>query len=296
MAADTITSTVSNTFGLSKWNLGLSSTGTLVFWIILCIIIAGIIGGAIYAYYYYKRIYKNQISCFSFIGNIPRKLFTDRAKEVRFGHVGDSLFYLRKQKRYIPVPTIQVGAKEFWYWKREDGELINIGLENLDVKMKAMNCFFVDADMRMQRLGIEKNLQFRFQEQNFWQKYGGLLIGVGMFVIMAVLLIVLFMQWSKAANDLSIVSDKLGTLIEKAGAMCGQRPSTTASSGTGIIPALVLFVVKKKTIYKRFCKRCNKYFRPETRFNRYCKKCKVIITKERGEKEKITKEKIKWDS
>jgi len=44
------------------------------------------------------------------------------------------------------------------------------------------------------RLGIEKNLQFRFQKEGFWDKYGQTIINAIFYVLVTLMLIVLFLS------------------------------------------------------------------------------------------------------
>ncbi|HEY0090020.1 MAG TPA: hypothetical protein VGB37_14335 [Candidatus Lokiarchaeia archaeon] len=236
-----IQQTFIETFGISK--LKGISIGNFLILTIICILIAGLIGFLVWRWYSKKYIFINQISVFGMIGNKAGFLYEDRAKEVRFGHIGDTLFFLKKKKRYIPPAILQIAPKKFWFWRRSDGELINIGLEDLDEKMKRLGCFFIHSDMRMQRLGIEKNLQFRLQEQTFWQKYGGLIVNIAIFVIVTILMIVLFMEWRKTGVILSQIADKVGSYLETAQNV-GQRPVSSDSGGSGVIPAFAVLLLK----------------------------------------------------
>ena len=165
----------------------------------------------------------------------------DRAKEVKVGRAGDRLFYLRRQKRWFPPPVIQSGINEWWFWERDDGEFINIGLEDLNEKQRQLGIRFIDTDMRMQRLGIEKNLQYRLQEQNFWEKYGDKIINLAFYVFVTLMMVVLFFEWRKTAESLQGVADSVAKM--NADSTASQRPE-------GLIPTLVLFLTTKYKIWK----------------------------------------------
>ena len=131
------------------------------------LIIAGIFGGAFW-WWYSNKIFNQKIRVFGMVGNTPMEKWTDKAKYLRLGNAGDRIFFLRKIKRHLPEPKIQGGINTWYYWQREDGELINIGFPNVDLIQKKMGIKFIDTDMRMERLGIAKNLQFRHQKEGFW--------------------------------------------------------------------------------------------------------------------------------
>lgn len=197
-----------------------------------------------------RKTYKNKIKVYGMIGGRTGIKWMDKGKLVPIGKAGDKLMYLKKSKRYLPPPTIQSGAYEWLYWEREDGELINIGIENLDETQKNLGIKFVDTDMRMQRLGIEKNLQFRLQKEGFWSKYGQLIIQVAFYVIVALMIIVLFIQWRKSG---AVLTDMAGSVREMAGEVSalrtGQHP-TTESNGSGLIPAFVLLITIKFKLWR----------------------------------------------
>jgi hypothetical protein len=232
------------TFGFSKWNLGLGSMGTFLVWAFIVLVVTGLIGFLI-AWIIYKRTYQNKVWAFGVLGSVPQFLWSDVAKYVKIGNAGDSLFFLKKNKRFVPNPTLQLGPKLWAFWKREDGELINITLANLDKIQREMGIKFVDTDMRMQRLGIEKNLQFRLQAGSFWDQYGDKIINIIFYVLVTILIIVVFYEWRKTVEQFSAITDKQAQIYDK---FC---PAPTSS---GVIPAffLPLFLIKsKKTKWRK---------------------------------------------
>lgn len=237
--------TAGDTFGFADWNLGMGMVGTFTTFIFLSILVAGG-GGFLFYLWWNKKVFSQKIKVFSMMGKQPMLKYEDRAKILPVGYAGDRLFLMKKQKRALPPPTIQMGFKEWWYWEREDGELINIGMENLDEIQRKLGIHFVDTDMRMQRLGIEKNLQFRLQNQSWWDKYGGAVANGVFYVLVTLMLIVLFMQWRKVAE--AVVGAVEST------SLCNQptQPSQTGGGGgaSGVIPALMMIGLTKWRIWR----------------------------------------------
>ena len=88
----------------------------------------------------------------------------------RIGKAGDYWCKLKKFKKTLPRPRRQVEKNTYWFYEREDGEWVNFTLNDFDDGMKKAGAYFVDEDMRLQRLGIQKNLQERlwiFAKKNF---------------------------------------------------------------------------------------------------------------------------------
>lgn len=226
---------IGNMFG----GITTNSVGNFVLIIALIILFVFIFCGVL-IFFLYTKNYKHKIKVYGMIGNTSMLKWTDRAKEIKIGTAGDKLFYLRKQKRYLPPPTLQTGPREWWFWEREDGELINIRFDNIDENMKTLGAKFVDADMRMQRLGIEKNLQYRLQKESFWEKYGDKIINVAFYILVMIILIVLFMQWRQTAVAIEGAVTKSGEVLTKLSEkMCGP------TSQGGLVPAFILIFGKK---------------------------------------------------
>jgi len=227
-------STAGDTFGFSSWNVGLGTMGTFTLFIVLALLIAGG-GGFLFYWWWSKKVYSQKIKVFAMMGKQPMLKYEDKARIIPVGYAGDKLFLMKKQKRALPPPTIQMGFKEWWYWEREDGELINIGLDNLDEIQRQLGIQFVDTDMRMQRLGIEKNLQFRLQKQSFWEKYGGMIANGIFYVLVTLMLIVLFLQWRKVAEAVS------GAVASVSSCQAPTKPAQTGGTGaSGVVPALIM--------------------------------------------------------
>ena len=226
--------TAGETFGFSKWNIGLGSVGTGALYIFLALLVAGG-GGFLFYRWWTNKTFSQKIKVFALMGKQPMLKYEDKARIVPVGYAGDKLFIMKKHKRALPPPTIQMGFNEWWYWEREDGELINIGLDNLDKIQRSLGIQFVDTDMRMQRLGIEKNLQFRLQKQNFWDKYGSMIINGVFYVLVTLMLIVLFMQWRKVANAVTETISQISTCNSPT------KPAQTGGTGaSGVVPALFM--------------------------------------------------------
>jgi len=228
-------------FGFAKWDLGLGVFGNFILWLFLIIIVMCVIMGGV-IYWYYRRIYKHRITCVAMMGSQPMEKWHDEAKEVRIGRAGDTLWLLRKSKRMIPPCTLPTGRNKWLLWERSDGELINIQFENVDEKQRKMGAKFIDTDMRMQRLAIEKNLQMRLQEQTFWQKYGALVVNLVLYVFIMLIIVVMFVQWQKTAVAISGAVSKAGDVLEKVAEQTSPHvpQETEGTGGSGLVPALIL--------------------------------------------------------
>lgn len=233
-------------FGFSKWKTGLGSLGNFTLWLFVVIIASGLFIWFVY-WLTMKAVYKHKIKVFGMVGGKPQLKWKTLAKPLPVGKAGDKLFYL-KIKRMIPPPTIQMGINEWWFWEREDGELINIGIEDIDEKQKRLGIQFVETDMRMQRLGIEKNLAFRLQKQTFWEKYGDKIINIGFYMVISILVIIMFVQWRKTIGDVAGLANAISA--HNTCPPCSAAEVESTSTGSGTIPAIALILLNKYKIWR----------------------------------------------
>lgn len=232
-AQERMSDMLGSTFGVFNF----SSVGSVMKWILFSILIAVLIAGGI-GWWYYNRKYKHLIVVWGKIGNEVKIKWQSKAREFPIGQVGDMLFFLRQKKRLIPCPTLQVAPNIWYYWEREDGELINITLEDLDEKQRRMGIKFIDSDMRMQRLGIEKNLQFRLQKGTFWEKYGQMIVNIVFYVLVTMMIIIIFTQLTKVSQSLNTAVETAGQVLEKVQGVKGGTPLPQEILPSGSSPTI----------------------------------------------------------
>lgn len=173
--------------------------------------------------------FNKKIVVFRKVGNAIVPTLRDKAQFARVGNAGDYWCQLRKFKKILPRPRIQMEKNTFWYYERDDGEWINFSLKDFDSEMKKVGCYYVDEDMRLQRLGIQKNLRERFQKVTFWQRYGGMIISILFVLIVAISFIALFKSMEGAWTT---AGDMAGAVKE----MAIEVRNLRIASGSGALP------------------------------------------------------------
>ena len=171
-----------------------------------------LIGLVLLCYWIYDRMkYNRTIVIFKKINNRICPVGHDKAKLERIGLAGDYWLKTKKFKKILPRPRIECGVNTFWYYEREDGEWINFSLKDIDEQMREAGAYFTDEDMRLQRLGIEKNLRDRLVKEGFWAKYGTTVMTIVFLLIVTVCLVVLFQKmtgnWSATTQASLAIKD-----------------------------------------------------------------------------------------
>lgn len=225
------------------------TVGTTFLWIFVIIIGMTLIAGLI-VWLVLRKSYNQKIWVFGKVGGVPMLKYVDKAKYVAFGMVGDKLMQIKKIKKFVPPPTIQMGKNLWWFWERSDGELINIGLEDIDLKMMRVGAYFTDTDMRMQRLGIEKNLRDRLEQKGFFAKYGTVIAGVIFIIMVTVALVVLFSKLKDTAQSIDTMAGNVGKLASAIEEyyevrIGGEAPSDNPDGSGGLVPALIPLILFK---------------------------------------------------
>lgn len=156
----------------------------------------------------------------------------------RVGTAGDYWAKWRKLKRTCSKPRKQKRKNEFWFAEGEDGEIREIDSFDFDSGLRKINAHFVDEDMRLQRLGIQKNLASRFEKQSFWQKYGTTIMLVIFVVIVTISMVIMFKEmkgnWEVAtqtAQAIEHMASSVETMANRLGVVSGGGELIPAGSG-----------------------------------------------------------------
>lgn len=200
---------------------------TILFWFSIVLLICMVLGVGSYFLIDFLR-YRRKIVVFGLVGGKPRIVKRDKARLVNIGTGGEKVWYMKKGKRQIPPGVIQMEKNVFWFWEKDDGDLINIGLEDLNAKFRQLQVHFTHPDMRYARLAIQRNFKDRFQKVTFWDKYGTVLIYTIHIVIVSIMFI-----W--ILDGVQKIIPPLKEAIELASKLLQQAQAT--SSGAALVPA-----------------------------------------------------------
>lgn len=198
----------------------------------LLIAIAGAIG--IYFLFDYFKWNKKFI-LFKKVGNEWQIAQEDKGRFERVGNAGDYWAKWKTLKRTSSKPKRQKTKNTYWFAEGEDGEIREIDSLDFDKGLRQIQAHFVDEDMRLQRLGIQKNLASRFEKQSFWAKYGTTIMLVIFVVIVVVALVILFKEmkanWEVATNTAKAIEHMASSVDNMAQRIAG------ITGGGQLVPA-----------------------------------------------------------
>lgn len=186
-------------------DFGLGEAGAVVSviaWFIVIVIVAMAVGAGTYLIVRRWKFNK-KIVIFEKIGRNFEPVRQDRAMVFKVGDAGDTVFYCRKHKKYLPTPSIQIGRGVYWYFIRSDDEWINFGLQDLDELSREVGARFLDKEMRYARTSLQKLMKKRYEEIGFWGKYGGVIAYSSLIAITGVMVYLLFDKYIEIAGEIA---------------------------------------------------------------------------------------------
>ena len=215
-------------------NISASSIIGVFAWFILFIIVAVII--AVIAFIIIRNMkFRYKIWIFDKVSGRTELVAMDRARVTRLGESGDTILYLRKMKKYIPTPSIQTGRNTYFFYIREDREWINIGIEDIDLKMREVKANFLDKEMRYARAALQKNLKDRYNKITFMEKYGSYIAYVGLIVVIGIMTYLLFDKFIELSGSINAAMDKVPEVLEQLKGCISA--SSNVCGGGGLQPA-----------------------------------------------------------
>lgn len=164
-------------------NIGSSGPGNVFFTnlgIIIAAIVIVIIGVAVITD---RKAYSKKIIMFREINGIPVRSGSDKAREIILPFTSVRAFLLKKSKFYLPRPSIETGKDEFWFFIREDGEWVNIGIQNLNDDLRRLNLKYDHTDMRMANAALKKLVEKNYKKLNWLKEYAPY-IAMGILILM----------------------------------------------------------------------------------------------------------------
>ena len=202
---------------------------TIIFWGLLALVIMMIMGFGAWWYIDVLR-YKRKIPIYADVAGRPTRVAIDRARVVKLGQGGEEVWYLKKRKQQIPPASIAMAKDEYWHYIKEDGDLINFGIENLNVIAKKAGIHFTNADMRYARSNIQRNLKDKYNKVTFMDKYGTVMIFTVHIIIVTVMFVWILKDFSKVAASLDSAIKNAADLVKAASIANG-------GGATGLVPA-----------------------------------------------------------
>lgn len=207
-------------------------TTTLHVLTIFIIVVAVAIVLGIAAFFFFRWLkFSKKIWVFELVGNNWELTKKDRATELVINRMGDTVFYLRRNKKYLPRPSGQVGRRLYWFYIGEDGEWRNFKLGDMDEQARQIGIKFLHPAVRYSRAALKTLWKDRYDKPKFMEKYGQYILPIIFFAIIGLFLWLNVDRLLTIGNQLSAMVKTSGEVMEKANQVLASLANICAGSG-----------------------------------------------------------------
>lgn len=211
-------------------NFNMSGLMSGVSQFILILFLFGIVGGIFYYIYYRKKKKKNynkKIFWFEEVNGSITPIGEDSACELIIPGTNISVFYIKEKNMYLPRPVKRMGKDSYWFVVKNNREIVNFTMKNINKEMTEANLDYDHTDMRYALTNLKDLIKRNYKDksQPWWREYKDVISIVILIFVLTLSFIFLF---SKVGSLL----DKVGTLIEHADQLI---KTAEVTKGSGII-------------------------------------------------------------
>ncbi len=197
----------------------------------LLLIIMAIVGGG-FAFFLYRKkqktLYDQKLHFFEEVsGNmIPTEDL--EAAELTVPGTSIKVFYVKSKDLYLPRGTKKMGKKSYWYAIRNNRELVNFVMKNLNKDMIEAGLDYDHTDMRYAYANLREIIKRNYRDKatKWWKEYANI-IAVVVFVF------VFTISFWFLIGKIGGILDKIPALLDRIIAL---EQATGVSSASGVVP------------------------------------------------------------
>jgi len=212
---------------LGNFSLSKLMSGAVQFIVILVLFL--IVGGIFYYLYYKKRKkkqYNKKIFWFEEVNGNIVPVGEDVACELTIPGTNINVFYIKEKDMYLPRPVKRMGKDAYWFVIRNNREIVNFTMKNINKEMKEANLDYDHTDMRYALTNLKELIKrnYRDKSQPWWREYKDI-IGL------VVLIFVLTLSFIFIIGKVGSLIDQVGKLIEHADLLIKTAETKVSTSG-----------------------------------------------------------------
>lgn len=159
--------------------------------------------------------FNKKIEIYEWRNGKPERIGKDRAKELKYNVLGDSVFYLKKRHKYLPRGVIKMGKNLYFYVIRDDGEWVNFTMGDINQRFNEADVKFIHPDMRAFKSGLVKVMKDRFEKK---KGIKDILLSAMPYIFIILCAIALYF----IADRLVAFLDKLPQVVDKLDSLLGK--------------------------------------------------------------------------
>lgn len=195
--------------------------------ILAMIVMFVVIAGSIYFYFDYKNKHKNKkkIDWFEEVNGQMVPVDFDEAVELTIPRTNIKVFYIKRKDMYMPRPVKRMGNNRYWMCIKNNREIVNFTMKNMNEEMTEANLDYDHTDMRYALSNLQALIQRNYRDNSlpWWKEYKDV-------IAIVVLVFVLSLSAFFILMRLETLIDKIGTLVDHADQLI-QAAKTLQGSG-----------------------------------------------------------------
>jgi len=198
---------------------------------ILLLLLFAAVGGIFYYIYYRKKKkkkYNKKLFWFEEVNGTPIPVGDDIACELIIPGTDVKVFYIKEKDMYLPRPVKRMGKDAYWFVIKNNREVVNFSLKNINEEMKEANLDYDHTDMRYALENLKDLIKrnYRDKSQPWWREYKEI-------IALVILIFVLTLSMVFIISKVGTLIDKVGGLIEHADQLI-KVAATKSGSGIAI--------------------------------------------------------------
>lgn len=198
---------------------------------IALIFLFALVGGIFYYIYYRKNLkktYNKKIFWFEEVHGYMVPVGEDKACELIIPGTNINVFYIKEKDMYLPRPVKRMGKDAYWFAIRNNREIVNFTMLNINEEMKEANLDFDHTDMRYALTNLKDLIKrnYRDKSQPWWREYKEV-------ISLVILIFVLTLSFIFIISKVGTLIDKVGILIDHADNLI--KIAETKASSSGVI-------------------------------------------------------------
>lgn len=188
-----------------------------------------LVGGVFYYTYYLKKKkkqYNKKIFWFEEVNGSVVPVGDDNATELTIPGTNIQVFYIKAKDMYLPRPVKRMGKDAYWMMIKNNREIVNFAMKNINEEMKQANLDYDHTDMRYALTNLKELIKrnYRDKSQPWWREYKDV-------ISLVVLIFVMSLSFIFIISKIGKLADQLGTLIDTANQLIQVAQTKAASSG-----------------------------------------------------------------
>lgn len=197
---------------------------------ILVLIFLFIIVGGIFYYVYFlkkkKQLYDKKIFWFEEVNGSIVPVGHDDAAEITIPQTNIQVFYIKAKDMYLPRPVKRMGKDAYWMMIKNNREIVNFSMKNINKEMEEANLDYDHTDQRYALTNLKELIKrnYRDKSQPWWREYKDV---IGLVILIFVLTLSFIFIISKVGK----LIDQVGTLIDTTNQLIQVAQTKAASSG-----------------------------------------------------------------